>query len=959
MHDDPLLGLCFQDTWTLVERMGAGGFGQVYRALQKPLENDVAVKVLLPRRSRPQDVARFEREALALAHIRHPNIVAFLGTGEITLDGGDEVRFLVMEALQHGVELGAYLRTHGPLDVDTTWDVFGGLLRGLAAAHSAGVLHRDLKPSNILLIDGVPKLLDFGLAAPYQAGSVLPQVTANTDFAFRGTAVYAAPEQGWGGRIPLTPAADVYAVGCMLYEAWCGERAWQQKGSASQLLSDKLKNPFRPFERAAFRALSQDQRDLLADAMRGEARDRLADAAAFLARLQEHCRISSSSGELATSPAPEPDVTESVTVDLRPAPEPSEALSQVASEAPLEPTSSARAMGWGLAALLLLAGGGLGWWLAQSPELEQASENEEHPTPGPPPPARDVSPSEPNRQALSDEDAKLNTISEEADVEPAPSRVPEGPLRVVDIAIGGGASYALLSDGRVLAWGQNRYGQLGLGERILLDHSAVPVVVPGLERTEAIFAGGKDGHICARQTDGRVFCWGHGRYSALDDRREHFSPTEILVLEGAREMAFGEVAGGCAILEALGVVCWGDAGLGAPRSAMDLPMLVRFDAPGARALTVGKSNACATSQVGSVRCWGGRGILHRELQGREEPSVVFDLVRGVRAASLGRELCVVEESGEAACLTRHKQEIQRLLLARDVAQIASSSNHTCFVREGGQVYCWGGNVYGQLGVGDTTPRGAAVPVGSLVQKPVERVAVGPLHSCALTRAGQVYCWGDNRWGQLGDGTLIDRLSPVEVKALEGQEPRTGTWSHGPPQRVEELPPSCARDAVLDLDHPHRAMGAGPFEMHSAWVFEEETYINGSPHPLWVLVLGNYDPVPEEFRPQRAMLSQAVAPRGGYQFIALQLKPQETLMPGVYGDTFEVEPGHVGTVDVNIASPSSLWGGFLVNSRPYHTVSLTHVGPSWVCGELHFVDPDISNRYLKGSFAARRWTETPP
>lgn len=305
--DDPLLGRRIADTWTFVEPLGEGGFGKVYRALQMPLHNDVAVKVLHLTRTQPDDIARFEREARALATIRHPNVVTFLQTGVADVPGVGEIRFLVMEALQHGQLLSDLLSDQAPLSDTLVWQIFGGLLRGLSVVHAAGIIHRDVKPKNVILIEGVPKLLDFGLACA--SSDALESVTS--DSRFRGSAAYAAPEQAWGEGVEVGPTADIYAVGCMLYEAFSGSRAWSSDISASDLLSAKLHRPTLPFSSPTFAALSPAQQALLRAAMRAQPRERPGDAAALLERLRAYCMSHS-----AREASPPPRVLEADTHTL-------------------------------------------------------------------------------------------------------------------------------------------------------------------------------------------------------------------------------------------------------------------------------------------------------------------------------------------------------------------------------------------------------------------------------------------------------------------------------------------------------------------------------------------------------------------------------------------------------------------------------------------------------------------
>src|SRR6185436_5036203 len=183
--------------YEILSALGAGGMGEVYRARDKRLDRDVAVKVLPAAvANNPDRLARFEREAKAVAALSHPNILAVFDTGY-----DDGRRFVVTELLE-GESLGTALG-RGPLPRSQAIDIGIQLARGLAAAHDKGLVHRDLKPDNVFLLpDGQVKILDFGLAR--QAGSGDAEVTnlPTTDpGTVLGTLGYMAPEQARGQQV--------------------------------------------------------------------------------------------------------------------------------------------------------------------------------------------------------------------------------------------------------------------------------------------------------------------------------------------------------------------------------------------------------------------------------------------------------------------------------------------------------------------------------------------------------------------------------------------------------------------------------------------------------------------------------------------------------------------------------------------------------------------------------------
>ncbi len=194
--------------------LGRGGMGVVYEARDTRLDRPVALKVLHAGAG-AQERARFRVEAAVTARLCHPNIVAVNAACE-----HDGVAFLVMELVTGG-GLDRRLAA-GPLAPREAAELVRAVARAVQFAHDAGVVHRDLKPGNILLGSHGPKVADFGLARRLD-----PEATAITrDGAVLGTAGYMAPEQAAGG-IAVGPAADVFALGAVLYECLTGQQPFR------------------------------------------------------------------------------------------------------------------------------------------------------------------------------------------------------------------------------------------------------------------------------------------------------------------------------------------------------------------------------------------------------------------------------------------------------------------------------------------------------------------------------------------------------------------------------------------------------------------------------------------------------------------------------------------------------------------------------------------------------------
>ena len=217
---DPLVGTTLAERYLIVEQLGSGGMGAVYRAEHVHMKKSVAVKVLHRHMTTNQEVvARFEREAVAAGRIDHPNVAAATDFGRLP----DGSFYLVLEYVE-GKSLGL-LMDQGPTDPVRALAITRQIADGLAAAHAAGIVHRDLKPDNVLLVDregarDIVKVLDFGIAKVHleEGSGHRPLTQIGTIF---GTPQYMSPEQGQGHTVDAR--SDLYAVGVLLYEMLAGK----------------------------------------------------------------------------------------------------------------------------------------------------------------------------------------------------------------------------------------------------------------------------------------------------------------------------------------------------------------------------------------------------------------------------------------------------------------------------------------------------------------------------------------------------------------------------------------------------------------------------------------------------------------------------------------------------------------------------------------------------------------
>jgi alpha-tubulin suppressor-like RCC1 family protein len=353
------------------------------------------------------------------------------------------------------------------------------------------------------------------------------------------------------------------------------------------------------------------------------------------------------------------------------------------------------------------------------------------------------------------------------------------------ITAGWGHTCARTSGGGVKCWGNNDRGQLGDGTT---TQHLTPVSVSGLANGVSAIAAGYN-HTCALTAEGGVKCWGGNASGQLGDSTDTDRLTPISVNGLASgDIAIDAIDAGawhtCALSASGGVKCWGANASGQQGDGTTTTRLTPVPVSGLAsrvgAISTGFRHSCALTVGRRVMCWGynesgqlGDGTT----TGRLKPVSVSGLVRGWGSAiSTGyAHTCVIwdgincwgaNESGQLGDGTT----INRLtpLSSSELEiyhrAITTGYAHTCELTERGGVYCWGGNWYGQLGDGTTSGHLTPLNVSDLVSG-VRAITSGYAHTCALTDGGGVLCWGANDYGQLGDGTTTNRLTPVSVNGL--------------------------------------------------------------------------------------------------------------------------------------------------------------------------------------------------
>jgi serine/threonine protein kinase len=217
-----LIGMVVDARYRLDATLGRGGMGLVYRATHVGLRRQVAVKILHPSLAASPEVRnRFEREALAVGRVDHPNCVATYDVGRLP----DGSLYLAMELLE-GRSLADVLEAEGQIATGRALHILGHMLRGLGSIHRAGLIHRDIKPENIFLVragDDVDfaKILDFGIAKPISGELSDDGVRLTQAGMAFGTPIYMAPEQALGN--PMDGRADLYAAAVVAYEMLAGQ----------------------------------------------------------------------------------------------------------------------------------------------------------------------------------------------------------------------------------------------------------------------------------------------------------------------------------------------------------------------------------------------------------------------------------------------------------------------------------------------------------------------------------------------------------------------------------------------------------------------------------------------------------------------------------------------------------------------------------------------------------------
>ncbi|MCH7698169.1 MAG: hypothetical protein IH865_04455 [Chloroflexi bacterium] len=382
-----------------------------------------------------------------------------------------------------------------------------------------------------------------------------------------------------------------------------------------------------------------------------------------------------------------------------------------------------------------------------------------------------------------------------------------GASAATSIDAGSQHTCAVVGQGSVKCWGSNTSGQLGDGTT---TQSTTPVELFGLDGGILAVAAGR-AHTCALNEMGGVKCWGDNSRAQLGDGTTEGSNTPFDVnglTNGVVAIASGDTHT-CALTDRDDVWCWGEATHGqlgdhgesrertqcetssGPLSCRTIP--TRVSGLGSvRAISAGGQHTCVVTAEGGVECWGNAsqnrlgigGLLSSAKPGDvivRAPATLLTSIKSVTAGSdhtcaltledsivcWGAWKMVADEGSGSAVRTSLAEDVPWSIDA--VREISAGSRHTCFVTTSGVAKCWGGGAYGRLG--DGTGITSPVPVDVVgITEGAFAITAGGIgrtqgHSCAITNAGRVKCWGNNNAGQLGDGTTTDRSTATDVIGL--------------------------------------------------------------------------------------------------------------------------------------------------------------------------------------------------
>ena len=727
--------------YELVSELGRGGMAVVFRARDRELGRDVAIKVVRPRFAADEEaVGRLAREARTVAQLEHPNIVGVYAIRHLA----ERSVALIMQVVP-GRTLKAEL-ANGPLDPVRTEHILRDIARALAYAHKAGVVHRDVKPENIFLdeVSGRALLSDFGVARVMDAPTELT-ATGTTI----GTPTYMAPEQIDG--VQLDGRSDLYSLGMVGWEMLTGERPWAGESLYNVIYRQKHdplppmdlyrhdlpprlqyliegllhKNPDRRWSSAArfLALLSSDQplpglrewqsaarrrrRTLTYQQSRSRG-DSVLNAAVETMRFDRDEVSRAVNAQRAADAIPPPMEMPGVLAELR---SPAPAGHMVIESFERPPRRAFLFAGTGLAVVIAA----LVLWLGMGRTPDVTA------TPAAP-------------RVFADRPAQVPVL-------------PSPPVAATDSA----ASAAPSGQGSAASTASPPNVATGSGDR------PASAADPQLTRDSAA------GETSRRPPSALA-------ESPRTDPRASRRPTAD---SGAvRQPAASRTAPSRATEPASLPVTTAVAA--PPPAPVFTPPALSFPTERAIVATGGR-HSCLLGDGGRPLCWGNNDVGQLgdgTFDGHSSPAMIDGDFSFTQLTAGGWHSCGLTSSGEAYCwgkndagqlgdgTTAARAAPVRVNSGTPFRLLRAGASHTCALSRAGTVLCWGSNNFGQLG--DASRNTRTSPVAVALPAPATALAVGSNHTCALTGDGAAYCWGQNRGSQIGDGSNTDRGVPTPV-----------------------------------------------------------------------------------------------------------------------------------------------------------------------------------------------------
>ena len=819
-----------EEEYELLNELGRGGSAVVYRARDRSLGREVAIKVVHTRVAGASDdaIARLAREARTVAKLQHPNIVTVYAVRRLR-EGG---LALVMQ-LVPGRTLKQAVVEEGAFPADKAEGVIRDVAQALAYAHTHGVVHRDVKPENIFLdsLTGRAMLSDFGIAHSSEYDSRLTMTGAAI-----GTPAYMSPEQIDGA--PANARSDIYSLGLVSWEMLTGERPWE--GETLYNVIFKQKHEELPTIEELRPGLKKSLQYTVERMLQKKPAARWSSAESLIAILTTwtpppdfhqweaaHQRRldlvkaaakgkapaptnTPTSASLATVRFPRPKTPSSEQVVIptstqqRATPGAVEAVDDDFDDdtpswgAEPEPKKSTWRMVAGIVAAIAIIAGSITGYELRAGNIVL-----------PPSIAAKLGIAPRSNGTVAQTALGANSLN-------ARKSDSLSQLDSAALAVAHAAGSAIDSNGVTAANPTGTIDRLpaatlsvipvtgeSVGLRVprALPAAATPVVVKAPEPVVGtvrstddrgtIAAGGR--HSCVLFVS-RVFCWGANDRGQLGDGELEARDTPNAIVG---DLEFAQVSAGrahsCGVTRGGDAYCWGSDERGqlgdATTTSRSAPVRVAGNLS-FQYVRAGVDHTCGLTIGGEVACWGlnANGQLgDGSTANHSAPVTIKTSIRFISLSVGWTHTCAISSEGVAFCWgdnssgqlgddsRKEHHAPEPVAGALHFTSVAAGSGHTCAVSDAGDTYCWGKNSYGQLGNGNTSDQNAPAKVETPVR--FASVALGSVHSCGRTRSGQAWCWGRNIYGQLGDASTTSRDAPVRVVGAANYASISATGAH--------------------------------------------------------------------------------------------------------------------------------------------------------------------------------------